>query len=57
MQLGCGGGLDFAPMAPQLLGVSLRARRDTTQLMLGVSLVITMRHVYVLISRDVVRTR
>ena len=38
MQLGCGGGLDFAPMASQLLGVSLRARRDTTQVMLGVSL-------------------
>ena len=38
MQLGCVGGLDFAPMASQLLGVSLRARRDTTQVMLGVSL-------------------
>ena len=30
---GCEGGLDFAPMASQL-----RARRDTTQVMLGVSL-------------------
>ena len=38
MQLGCGGGLDFASMASQLLGVALRARRDTTQVMLGVSL-------------------
>ena len=38
MQLGCLDGLDFAPMASQLLGVSLRARRDTTQVMLGVSL-------------------
>ena len=33
-----GGRLDFAPMASQLLGVSLQARHDTTQVMLGVSL-------------------
>ena len=34
---GCGGGLDLARMASQL-GVSLQARRDTTQVILGVSL-------------------
>ena len=38
MQLGCVGGFYFAPMSLQLLGVSLRASRDTTQVMLGVSL-------------------
>ena len=38
MQLGYVGGFDFALMASQLLGVSLRATRDTTKVMLGVSL-------------------
>ena len=38
MQLGCVGGFDFALMPSQLLGVSLRATRDTTKVMLGVSL-------------------
>ena len=31
MQLGCMGRFDFALMESQLLGVSLRARRDTTE--------------------------
>ena len=38
MQLGCVGGFDFTPMASQLLGVSMRASHNTTQVMLGVSL-------------------
>ena len=38
MQLGCVGRFDFALMASQLLGVSLKATRDTTKVMLGVSL-------------------
>ena len=33
--VGVGGGLDFTTMASKLLGVSLRARRDTTQVMSG----------------------
>ena len=35
---GCGGGLDFAPMASQQCWESLQARHNTTQVMLGVSL-------------------
>ena len=53
MQLGCVGGFDFTPMASQcLLGMSLRASRDTTQVMLGVSLRARWDHEFYLASCD-----